>query len=275
MSQTIDQAFVKQYEADVHTAYQRMGSTIRPFVRISTKRPGKDITFQKIGKGTASTKTRHGDVPLMNADHTNVTVTLADYYAGDYVDKLDELKTNIPERQITVEAGAYALGRQTDALIVAALDGGAINNTAINRSAITANDLTSLVARLGAKDVPIGDGNAFVAVTWLTWAKINTLTEFANSQWVGPEFPIKVMTPMRMFAGAVWFPTSALTITANVAKCYAFHRRAIGHGIGADVMSDITWQGTKAAWFVNNMMSQGAVLIDALGCERLTVTENA
>jgi hypothetical protein len=34
-----------------------------------------------VGKGTASTKARHGKVPVMNIDHQPVEVTLQDYYA--------------------------------------------------------------------------------------------------------------------------------------------------------------------------------------------------
>jgi hypothetical protein len=277
MSTSIDAAFIKQYEADVHAAYQRKGSHFRGLVRTSTKGPGADITFQKVGKGSATTKTRHGDVPPMNVNHTPVACSLTDYYAGDFIDKLDQLKTNIPEMQVTVEAGAWALGRKTDELINTALDGATGGtNTAVNLSAITTLILAQFIARQGVKDVPVGDGNLYVACTWLTWAKINSLQEFSNSQWVGPDqLPFKTFGQAKMFAGAMWFPTSAPTIASNVANIHCWHKNAVGHGIGADVQSDITWQGTKAAHWAMNMMSQGAVLIDDVGVERLRVTENA
>ena len=34
MSTSIDQAFVKQFEREVHQAYQRQGSKLRPTVRV-------------------------------------------------------------------------------------------------------------------------------------------------------------------------------------------------------------------------------------------------
>jgi Phage capsid protein len=70
--------------------------------------------FQTVGKGSASTKARHGMVPVMNVDHTPVECQLQDFYAGDWVDHLDELKVNIDERQVLANAGAFALGRKTD-----------------------------------------------------------------------------------------------------------------------------------------------------------------
>ena len=90
MANTIDQAFIKQFETDVHLAYQRMGSKLRNTIR-STNVSGNVARFQKIGTGTASTKSRNGNVTPMELAHTNVEVTMADFYAAEFIDKLDEL----------------------------------------------------------------------------------------------------------------------------------------------------------------------------------------
>src|SRR3546814_10870064 len=100
MSTSIELSFVKSFEAEVHEAYQRMGSKLRNTVRTKNNVQGTSTTFQKVGKGAASTKARHGKVPVMNVDHEPVEVQLADYYAGDWVDRLDELKTHIDERMV-------------------------------------------------------------------------------------------------------------------------------------------------------------------------------
>lgn len=120
MATTIDQAFIKQFEREVHEAYQRQGSKLRNAVRSINNVNGAFAVFQKVGKGTASTKSTHGMVPVMNLAHSNVD-TLQDFYAGDWVDRLQELKVNIPERQVIAAAGANALGRKTDELIINAL----------------------------------------------------------------------------------------------------------------------------------------------------------
>src|SRR3990172_5452491 len=122
MSADVNDSFVRQYEMEVHEAYQRMGSLLRNTVRTVNGVVGLSTTFQKVGKGTATTKTRHGAVTPMTIDHTPIECTLTDYYASDYVDKLDELKLKHNERQVIVYAGAYALGRQTDQLIITAAD---------------------------------------------------------------------------------------------------------------------------------------------------------
>ena len=62
-------------------------------VRVVNGVSGESVKFQKVAKGSATTKARHAEVVAMNIVHTNVTATLSDFYASDYVDKLDELKS--------------------------------------------------------------------------------------------------------------------------------------------------------------------------------------
>ena len=172
MANTIDQAFIKQFESEVHIAYQRMGSKLRNTIR-STNVTGSTARFQVIGKGTASTKTRNGDVTTMELAHTNVEATMADYYAAEYIDKLDELKININERQAVAQSAAAALGRQTDALIITAMDAGA-NATQIHdtASALEKADLLTLFQTFGAEDIP-EDGQRYLAMSpsWIVTGK--------------------------------------------------------------------------------------------------------
>ena len=114
MASTINNAFITQFEAEVHMAYQRMGSKLKNLVRTVNNVNGSSVKFQKVAKGTANTKARHAEVVAMDLAHSNVSATLTDYYAADYVDKLDELKVNIDERQVIAQSAAYALGRKTD-----------------------------------------------------------------------------------------------------------------------------------------------------------------
>ena len=159
MSASIDQAFIKHYQSEVQEAYQRQGSKLRPTVRSKTDVRGASTVFQKVGRGTASAKARNGVVPVMNIDHSSVECFLQDYYAGDWVDRMDELKTNIDERMVAANAGAYALGRKTDELIIAAFDSstreavGTATGQTYNDGLTRAKVLLAF-EMLGAADVP-------------------------------------------------------------------------------------------------------------------------
>ena len=271
MATTIDQAFIKQFEREVHEAYQRMGSKLRSTVRSKSNVKGASTVFQKVGKGAAGTKSRHGTVPVMNLEHDPIECLLADYYAGDWVDKLDELKINIDERQVIANAGAYALGRKTDELIIKALDA-STSFAGAATDGLTRDKVLAAFELLGAADVP-DDGQRHAIVGWKQWSQLLSIEEFANADYVGPdELPWRG-TQAKRWLGSLWMPHSGLTVNGGVRSCHWYHRTAIGHASGADVQTDVTWHGDRAAHFVNSMMSQGAVLIDATGIVTLRCLE--
>lgn len=272
MSTSIDTAFVKQFEREVHSAYQRMGSKLRNTVRTSNNVKGATCTFQKVGKGTAMTKSSGGMVPVMNLEHTAVEVALQDYYAGDWLDKLDEIKLNHDERQVIANAGAYALGRKTDEMIINAL---AASTAAVsdNTTGMTKTKLLEAYEILGGKDVP-DDGQRFCIVGVKQWSELLQIQEFSSADYVGNEDLPWQGSQAKKFLGTTFMVHSGLPIDAgDIRSCFWFHKTAIGHAIGAEVETDITWHGDRAAHFVNNMMSQGAGLIDADGVVEIPCDE--
>lgn len=273
MSVSIDQVFVKQFEADVHLAYQQMGTKLRATVRSKSGIVGASTTFQKVGKGVASTKSRHGIVPVMNLNHEPVECLLQDYYAGDWVDALDELKTNIDERRVVASAGAYALGRKTDELIIDAM-GQATVDTGDYSTKLTKDLILSAVEKLNEKDVP-DDGRRFAVVGVQQWNQLLEMSEFVSADFVGDANPLVNGFESRKWLGITWVLHNGLPVDGANRDCFVYHASAIGHACGQEVKSDITWHGERAAHFISNSMSQGAVLIDGDGIVRVKCKENA
>jgi len=265
MANTIDTAFIKQFETEVHIAYQRMGSKLRNTVRTSNV-TGSVARFQVIGKGVANTKSRNGNVTPMELAHTTVEATMADFYAPEYIDKLDELKININERQAVAQSAAAALGRKTDELIYAAMDaagGTAIHDTS---SALEIADLLSLFETMGLNDVP-EDGQRYLAMNPKGYADLFAISQFASSDFVGEQnLPFAGGMTMKEFMGFKVFSTSAVTAGKNI----AYHTSSVGLGINADVQTEVNYVAEKASHLATSMMSMGAVGIDANGiCEVL------
>tara|TARA_R100000655_G_scaffold28212_1_gene57383 strand:- start:3557 stop:4366 length:810 start_codon:yes stop_codon:yes gene_type:complete len=261
MANTIDQAFIKQFETEVHMAYQRMGSKLRNTIR-STNVSGSTARFQKIGTGSATTKSRNGNVTPMDLAHTNVEATMSDYYAAEYIDKLDELKTNINERQAVAQSAAAALGRKTDELIITAMDAGA-NSTQIHDtgSALAKADLLSLFETMGTADVP-EDGQRYLAMSPAGYADLFSITEFASSDFVGPQnLPFAGGMTMKEFLGFKIFSTSAVAGGKN----FAYHTSAMGIGINSDVSTEVNYVAEKVSHLATSMMSMGSVAIDDNG----------
>ena len=259
MANTISTAFITQFESEVHLAYQRMGSKLRNTVRTVSNATGNTVRFQKIASGTASTKSRNGNVTPMELAHTTVDVTLSDYYAAEYI---DELKTNIDERQAVAQSAAAALGRKTDALLYAAMDSGA-SSTQIHDtgSALAKVDLLSLFETVGVADMP-EDGGRYLAMNPKGFADLFAITEFASSDYVGDQnLPFAGGMSMKEFLSFKVFSTSAITAGKNI----AYHTSAVGLGIGADVTTELNYVPEKVSHLATSMMSMGAGVIDSNG----------
>lgn len=276
MSTQVSEAFRKQFESDVHLAYQQMGSKLKNTVRYKNNIQGSSTVFQKVGKGVASGKARHGLVPVMSLDHSPVECELQDFYAGDWVDALDELKLSIDERRVIASAGAYALGRKTDELIIDALSKAAhTNDVGSYTAAMSKKDILDAFAKLNANEVP-DDGQRFGLVGPHQWNALLNIPEFSNSDYAGDNLPFLKGTESRKWLGINWIMHTGLPLSGSDSTqrdCFIFHKTAVGHASGQDVKSDITWHGDHAAHFVNNMMSQGACLIDETGVVRIKCKE--
>lgn len=285
MATTITEAFVRQYESEVHHLFQRQGGYLRPAVRLKDNIVGSSTTFQKIGTGIATTKARHGVITPMNQDHTAVTCTLADFYAGDWVDKLDEAKINHDERMAIAMGGAWALGRKVDDQIITILD--TTTTTAVTwlygTVAAIENSLLASVRSLDTANVP-NDGQRYCALSPHAYSAAMKVESFASADYVAPgNMPMEQGQPVftwRRWMNVLWTVHTGLPTN----KGFIWHKFAVGYATGNHpgnaaqgqaVSADITWHGDRAAHFINHSMSGGAVLIEAAGVTELTLNDSA
>lgn len=271
---SIDKSFVKQFEDDVHTAFQRMGSKCRATVRTKSNVTGSSDTFQKVGKGSASTKSRHGVIPPMNVDHAPIECTLTDYFAGDFIDKFDTLKIQHDERKVVTDAGAYALGRKSDELIFTAAS---TTSTSVGGTGlITLKRVLSAIEELRGKDVPMETGEVYGWLTPRAEAELlNSVEQFTNADYVGVGQFANAYSA-RQWLNVKWMTHTGLPgVGTDGAECIIWHKNALGHCSGADVETDVTWDGQRYAHWVNNAMSQGACLVDAEGVVKIPVDDTA
>ncbi|MDQ7836784.1 MAG: phage capsid protein [Humidesulfovibrio sp.] len=273
MSTSITNSFIAMYVADVHEAYQQRGSKLRNTVRLKTNITGATAVFQKNGKGAAGKKTRHGNVPLMNVDHSTVTATLEDWYGADYVDKLDELKSNTDERLVVANAGAYALGRKIDELILAKLDQTA-NVVAEDGKGLTKAKILEAFAQLNSRDVP-DDGSRFAVVGAHQWNELLDISEFKSADFAGDRYPWLKGTESRTWLGITWMFHTGLPLVSGTRKCFLYHRNAVGLAEGQDVKVFTDWVPEKAAHLVDHLLSAGACLIDEDGVVEIDCDDDA
>ena len=265
MASSITNAFITQFEAEVHMAYQRMGSKLKNLVRTVNGVNGSTVKFQKVAKGTANTKARHAEVVAMDLAHTAVSATLTDYYAADYVDKLDELKVNIDERQVVAQSAAYALGRKTDEVLIAVLD--AATSIAVDVNSDSVETLSLIKAKnmmevFNGNDVP-DDNQRYWAVGPKQWSDLLSVDQFSRVEYVGPQdLPFPSGLTAKRWMGFLFFVHSGLSLSGDDRKTLAFHKSAIGLGIGSDVRTEVNYIPEKVSHLITSMLSLGSVEID-------------
>ena len=265
MASSINNAFITQFEAEVHMAYQRMGSKLKNLVRTVNGVNGSTVKFQKVAKGSANTKARHAELVAMDLAHSYVSATLTDYYAADYVDKLDELKVNIDERQVVAQSAAYALGRKTDQVLIDVLDAStsiAVNVNSDASEAMTLVKAKNMMEVFNGNDVP-DDGQRYWVVGPRQWSDLLSVDQFSRVEYVGPnELPFPGGMTAKRWMGFLFFVHSGLSLSGDDRKTLAFHKSAIGCGIGSDVRTEVNYIPEKVSHLITSMISLGAVEID-------------
>jgi hypothetical protein len=273
MSSSINNAFITQFEAEVHMAYQRMGAKLKNLVRVVNGVSGESVKFQKVGTGEATSKARHAEVVAMNISHTNVTATLADFYASDYVDRLDELKTNIDERQVIANNAAYALGRKTDSIITDAMASATtLANNAGAQGGTVSTDLNidkfkEMQALFGSNDVP-DDNQRYWAIGPNQWSDLLADDQWTRLEYIGSgELPFSGMNyTAKRFLGFLTFVHSGLDTSGSTDRhTIAWHKSSMGLGVGSEVRTEVNYIPEKVAHLMTSYLSMGSVLIDTNG----------
>ena len=96
------------------------------------------------------------------------------------------------------------------------------------------------------------DGQRYAVVGWKQWSELLTIQEFANAQYVGDDRAALAGTQAKRWLGATWIPHSGLTKNGALRYCYLYHKTAVGHAAAAEISTDITWHGDRAAHFVQH-----------------------
>lgn len=277
MSTSVSNNFVVQYQAEVHTAYQQNGSRLRNTVRLKTGVTGMEVKYPQIGKGEANQKSaRHADITPMSIDHNEVTCVLSDWYAADYIDALDEYKLSYDERQAIIMAGAYAVGRKVDSLLISAATAAGLPTAHVvgaGADPLGLDMVMNAYATINAADVP-DDGMRYCIVGPHQWNQLLRIRQFASSDYAGDLFPWLKGTEAKRWLNTTWMmhnglPSTLATVgdeTSRFTTCLWYHKSALGIAENSTgIISEINYVPQKAAWLANNMIGAGACRIDNSG----------
>ena len=279
MAVSISNAFVTLFDSEVKQAYQGQ----RLLAGVTRERNGVEgstVKFPKIGKGSATIRVPQTDVTPLNVTYSQVTATMEDYIAAEYSDIFNQQKVNFNERQELVQVVAGAIARRMDQVVLDAL--AATSTTAIlNDVGGTDTDLNVAKLRaakktLDAKNVPAegrtilvhaNNLSSLLSETGVTSSDFNSVKALVTGDidtFLGFKF---ITLGDRDEGGLAIDGSSDRTI-------FAFHRDAVGLGIGMGQQSRVDYIPEKTSFLVASMFSAGAVAIDDEGIIPITCRES-
>lgn len=280
MVSTIDQAFVEEYNADVHLTFRQMGSRLINMSRKGSVR-GSTVRWQVFGAVAAQSKTRNAAHTFADIEHTYVQATMVDYYVPTLVDDLDLLKLNIDEKGSHVKSHVAAMGKKADTVLINTMYAGA-NASALGdaTSAFDYGIAMDVLTTFQMNEVP-DDGGRFCALHPYAWAQMLQISEFANADYVGSDrLPFAGGMTAKHWMGVTWFPEANLYLgdgaggataptgaddTVNVANNLCWHKSVLGHGVNAEPKTIIDYENTYSAYSFVTSMSLGAEVIEDTG----------
>lgn len=265
--------FVTEFESGIEREFQRTSTKLLSTIRTKRNVKASNARFHVAGLGTAAKKTRGGDIPMMNADRRQVTVTLETNYAGDYIEEEDLEQMAHDDRDEAVFAGAGALGRKADDIIMTAM---AAATTVV---AAAGPMSTSIAAQanvaLQNNDVPF-DKQLYGIVSPGAYNWLKASKQFSNKDYIGEaDLPFMSMSEWTFWNGIYWMPHAGVPgVATAAAQGFVYHSRAIAAAVGHDVRATIDWENKKSHWSVNNRFRMGAAILMNRGIVRFTYTDN-
>lgn len=271
MSQEIVNVFINEYDPMVHMAYQQKGSRLRGTVRTKTGVNAESVYFPRAGVGTAVKKARHGKIQPMSIDHDKVRCFIEAYYAGDWMDEADMVRTNINEKQVIAETAAAALGQNTDDLIITAADATTQIVTEAGNDGLTKAKFLEAMKTFGSNEAFEGDITCVVGPQ--QWNDLLNITEFANAYYVDskpfPNMPYKQAN----WLGVNFIMSNRLKTDGNKRLCLMYNKTALGHAMNSDITTMAQFNAERDSYWVVSKNMEGACLIDERGVLKIECVE--
>lgn len=288
---SISNSFVTMFSDDVKQAYQQMTSKLVDSVRVVRNVTGSTYKFHKLSKGgSIKNKARFEDLVAMSdtsksltspgaytggtAQNSVVTATLNNFHSAEYIDDLDQFKTNIDLRSTFAQSIAGALARAVDQEIINAFDSSTptnIKTTAQGANGLNKAALLEVHQALNALDVPTNDRVLLISPAALTDLLTDTtLVAAADGQLSNIALATGYIPSIFGFRIVV---SNLLTADSVVRKCYAFQKESIGLALAQDITTRIDYVPQKASTIVLGTMSGGSTVIDEDGVVEIQVTE--
>jgi len=268
---------VQQIEFDslVKAEYQSRGFLLRDTVRMRYDVIGNQIDFRKVGQLQAVQTAYLASVTIQDPGYTKATATLLKYTCPSAVDSVQELTVNFDTKMENALLVSDALGRRSDQISIDALEADPGTTIVDAGTNFNYDKYTEVMQNFDENAVPLSD--RFIAMSANNLRSLMQEDQFVSTFYTQNRILDKGFIREYLGFNVIIIPTMAeggLPKTGNIRKAFAWHKQAVGMGIGHNFRTEINYLPRETSWLVNGIFSSGAVVIDNAGVVEIDCDES-
>ncbi len=278
MPETIEQAYVEQYQDMIRVLAQQKNSRLEGTTIPPVQVTGNALYWERLGATEAvELVTRHDDTPNIEPDHSRRKQTATPRVWAKLLDTKDQVRMLVNPLNYYNIIARSAMNRAKDSVIITALGGTSYSGQAgatavvlpsaqkiaVGGTGLTLTKLLSAKETLDAAEVD-DDLPRYCVVSARQITNLLETTEIKNTNYN----TVKALHQGNVgiddiFLGFIFIRTQLLDLTSSVRYCYAYTQAAIGFGILSDIQAKIDQRIDKNyAWQVWQGMDIGATRIE-------------
>jgi hypothetical protein len=266
MSNSLTNVQQIEFDALVKAEYHSRGFLLREACRMRTDVIGSTVSFRKVNQVVAVPTAYMQSVTIQDPGYNKEDATLIKYTAPTAVDTVEELTVNFDVKMENAMLVADAMGRRSDQIEIDALaadPGDTIVNGGTN---FTYDKFTQISEFFENNAVPLPD--RFVAMSASNWRSLLHADEFISTFYTQNRVLDRAVIKEYLGFNVVIIPEmieGGLPKTGDIRTALAWHKQAIGMGIGHNFRTEINYLPKETSWLINGIFSAGAVVIDNRG----------
>lgn len=265
-----------EFDALVKAEYHSRGFLLRDGCRLRTDVIGNQVQFRKVNQVIAVPTAYLQSVTIQDPGYQPEYATLIKYTAPTAVDTVQELTVNFDVKMENAMLIADALGRRSDQIEIDALVANPGTTIAAGGTNMTYSKYTQIIQFFDNNAVPLSD--RWVAMSASNFNSLLQADQFISTFYTKNDVLDKGWIREYLGINFVIIPQMAeggLPLSGNIRTALAWHKQAIGMGIGHNFRTEINYLPKETSWLINGIFSAGATVIDNTGVVAINCDESA
>lgn len=275
MSADISDAFKIQYESEYAHALQNLGGRLRDTVWVRNSVQGNQVRFPVLAASDVTkNRARHSLLTGQDDRHSNVTATLNNYESFDFIDSLDEFKTDADYRGGYTQSNIMALNSQLDKVVLDAVNS---SHTSEGSAATITEARIAGMREIAGENNWAANEEWYWVVTPAVFSEVLQINEVVSSDYSqggvfedgGKSRQIKAMG--FTFIESPELNSSDYWTSATSHNTYVYSNKMVGLGVGRDITPKVNYSVPHNSTILLAEMSAGAVTIQTAGVYEVEV----